>query len=59
LLGLKAATVKTRHYRAKQMLRAALDREMADALRDAFPFLGARCAAITERVLARMAQPNT
>jgi len=54
-LGLKAATVKTRHHRAKVMLRAALDREMAGALHDAFPFLGARCAAITERVLEKLA----
>jgi RNA polymerase sigma-70 factor (ECF subfamily) len=53
-LGLKAATVKTRHHRAKRMLRAALDRELADALHDTFPFLGARCAAITDRVLGKM-----
>jgi len=53
-LGIKPATVKTRHHRARHMLRAALDRKLSDALRDTFPFLGARCAAITDRVLARM-----
>lgn len=53
-LGIKPATVKTRHHRARLILRTALDRELADALHDTFPFLGARCAAITERVLARM-----
>jgi RNA polymerase sigma-70 factor (ECF subfamily) len=53
-LGLKPATVKTRHHRARQMLRATLDRQLKDALRDTFPFLGARCAAITERVLERL-----
>jgi len=53
-LGIKPATVKTRHHRARHMLRAALDRKLSDALRDTFPFLGARCAAISERVLAQM-----
>src|SRR6185312_1406998 len=32
-LGIKAATVKTRHHRARQMLRATLDRKLKDALR--------------------------
>jgi RNA polymerase sigma-70 factor (ECF subfamily) len=54
-LGILAATVKTRLFRARRMLRAALDEGMAEVLRDAFPFLGARCEGISDRVLERMA----
>ena len=54
-LGIVAATVKTRLHRAKTLLRAALDRKLASALTEAFPFLGARCRQITDRVLARLA----
>ena len=54
-LGIVAATVKTRLHRAKTLLRAALDRKLASTLTEAFPFLGARCRQITDRVLARLA----
>jgi RNA polymerase sigma-70 factor (ECF subfamily) len=53
-LGLKPQTVKTRLHRARRMLRQALDAELADVLTGAYPFLGARCARITEAVLARL-----
>lgn len=54
-LGLKPETVKTRLHRARRQLRKALDEKLSSSLGSAFPFLGARCQAITERVLARMA----
>jgi RNA polymerase sigma-70 factor (ECF subfamily) len=54
-LGVKPETVKTRLHRARRMLREVLDAKLADALTGAFPFLGPRCARITEAVLARMA----
>ncbi len=54
-LGLKAATVKTRLHRARRLLRQVLDEKLAATLVGAFPFLGARCQRITDRVLDRMA----
>ncbi|WP_372785312.1 RNA polymerase sigma factor [Phenylobacterium sp.] len=53
-LGLKPQTVKTRLHRARRRLREALDDQLADVMVGAYPFLGARCARITEAVLARM-----
>lgn len=53
-LGVKPQTVKTRLYRARRLLRQGLEAELADALTGAYPFLGARCARITEAVLARL-----
>jgi RNA polymerase sigma-70 factor (ECF subfamily) len=53
-LGLKPETVKTRLHRARQRLRQALDAQLADVMIGAYPFLGARCARITEAVLARL-----
>jgi RNA polymerase sigma-70 factor (ECF subfamily) len=54
-LDLKPETVKTRLHRARRQLRDALEETLATALSDAFPFDGARCVGMTERVLARLA----
>ena len=54
-LGIRTETVKTRLHRARRRLRDALDSRLADVMVGAYPFLGARCARITERVLSRMA----
>ena len=54
-LGLLPATVKTRLHRARKLLRKALDEKLASTMTEAFPFLGARCQTITERVLVRLA----
>ena len=51
-LGIPAGTVKTRFHRARQRLQEALAPEVRSALTGAFPFAGADCAAMTERVLA-------
>jgi RNA polymerase sigma-70 factor (ECF subfamily) len=53
-LGLRPETVKTRLHRARRLLRQALDDELASALHDGFPFLGARCARIRTAVLTRL-----
>lgn len=50
-LGLKSATVKTRLHRARKMVRAALAERMANALPDLFPFAGARCERMADRVV--------
>lgn len=54
-LDLKPETVKTRLHRARRQLRSALEDTLAAALNDAFPFDGARCTKMAERVLARLA----
>ncbi|WP_193367215.1 RNA polymerase sigma factor [Pelagibius marinus] len=55
-LGIPADTVKTRLHRARRQLRRRLQRGVAGALADTFPFAGARCDRIVARVLARLAQ---
>jgi RNA polymerase sigma-70 factor (ECF subfamily) len=53
-LGIKPQTVRSRLHRARRLLRQALDTELSGMLSGAYPFLGARCARITEAVLARL-----
>jgi RNA polymerase sigma-70 factor (ECF subfamily) len=53
-LGLMPATVKTRHLRARRRLQDALAPELKAAITGAFPFAGADCRRLTERVLAAM-----
>ncbi|HET9355832.1 MAG TPA: RNA polymerase sigma factor [Sphingomicrobium sp.] len=53
-LDLAPATVKTRLHRARAKLQHALAPEVEGALTGSFPFAGADCAALTERVLARL-----
>lgn len=53
-LGIRPETVKTRLFRARRLLREGLEGTLSSALTGTFPFLGARCARITEAVLARM-----
>ena len=54
-LDLLPQTVKTRLFRARRLLRDALDERLSDTLKGSFPFLGARCSRITEAVLNRLA----
>jgi RNA polymerase sigma-70 factor (ECF subfamily) len=55
-LGILPATVKTRHLRARRRLQQALAPEVRSALSGTFPFAGADCAAMTERVLGAWAR---
>jgi RNA polymerase sigma-70 factor (ECF subfamily) len=50
-LGIPPATVKTRLHRARAKLQQALAPEVKDVFSGSFPFAGADCAALTERVL--------
>ncbi len=50
-LSLKAATVKTRHLRARRRLQQALAPELQAALADSFAFAGGDCEALTQRVI--------
>ena len=53
-LDIPEATVRTRFFRAKGMLREALSREIDLAHGDAFSFAGARCDRIIANVMARL-----
>jgi RNA polymerase sigma-70 factor (ECF subfamily) len=53
-LGLRPETIKTRLHRARRLLRQSLDRTLASALAEAFPFAGTRCNRIAEAVLQRL-----
>jgi len=55
-LGIPEATVRSRHFRAKSLLREALAQEVDLAERELFEFGGAQCDRITARVLAQLAQ---
>jgi RNA polymerase sigma-70 factor (ECF subfamily) len=46
--------VKTRLHRARAKLQEALAPEVKGALCGSFPFAGADCAALTERVMAAL-----
>lgn len=53
-LGIPDATVRSRLFRARGLLREALAREIDFAFEDAFAFAGARCDRIVAGVLARL-----
>lgn len=54
-LGIPESTVKTRLLRARRRMQEALEPEVHEALAGTFPFAGADCAALTERVIAALA----
>ena len=54
VLGIPEATVRTRHFRARSLLREALSREIDVAERDLYDFGGAHCDRIVARVVERL-----
>jgi RNA polymerase sigma-70 factor (ECF subfamily) len=55
-LELPPSTVRTRYFRARALLRTALDRRVDESLRDAFAFDGERCDRIVARVTLALAR---
>ena len=53
-LGIPAATVRTRLFRARTLLRESLERDMDSARASVFGFAGARCDRIVAGVLAKL-----
>jgi RNA polymerase sigma-70 factor (ECF subfamily) len=53
-LGIPEATVRTRLFRARALLRESLDRDMDSARGNVFGFDGARCDRIVANVLSRI-----
>jgi RNA polymerase sigma-70 factor (ECF subfamily) len=58
-LGIPEATVRTRYFRAKSLLRESLSREIDFALEEAFAFDGARCDRIVEGVMQTLSDPSS
>ena len=56
VLEVPEATVRTRFFRARGLMREGLSRDVDLALGDAFSFAGARCDRIVAGVLARLAE---
>ena len=57
-LGIRPETVKTRMHRARRLLRAAIETQMDGAFATLFPFDGARCVGMADRVLAQLRLPD-
>jgi RNA polymerase sigma-70 factor (ECF subfamily) len=57
-LQIPEETVKTRLFRARRRLQKELDPELCGALSETFPFAGADCEAMTERVLAKFCRAS-
>lgn len=53
-LDLNPQTVRTRLFRARQSLRQELVLKLSSGMEGVFPFLGARCSRIVDRVLERL-----
>ncbi|HZV92611.1 MAG TPA: sigma factor-like helix-turn-helix DNA-binding protein, partial [Caldimonas sp.] len=53
-LEIPEATVRTRFFRARSLLREGLSRDVDFAIADAFSFAGARCDRIVASVLASL-----
>jgi RNA polymerase sigma-70 factor (ECF subfamily) len=58
-LNIPAATVRTRLFRARALLREALARDLDTATGEVFGFAGARCDRIVASVLARVERERT
>jgi RNA polymerase sigma-70 factor, ECF subfamily len=58
VLHIPAATVRTRFFRARSLLRESLASEIDNAYQDAFGFAGARCDRIVANVMARIKGQN-
>ena len=56
VLGLPEATVRTRYFRARGLLREGLARDVDLAMGDAFSFDGARCDRIVAGVMGKIEQ---
>lgn len=55
-LGIPEATVRSRFFRDRSMLREGLSRDIDMAVGDAFSFAGSRCDRMVEGVLAKIAR---
>ena len=57
-LGIPPATVRTRYFRSRAILRKTLRREIGEEINDIFSFAGHRCDRIVSAVLTRIQTQN-
>ncbi|OWV72420.1 RNA polymerase subunit sigma [Rhizobium sp. R339] len=55
-LGIRPETAKTRLHRARRMMRQSIEKRLSGAFSALFPFDGARCAFMADRVIAALRQ---
>ncbi|WP_394892794.1 RNA polymerase sigma factor [Mesorhizobium sp. AaZ16] len=53
-LSLKPETVKTRLHRARRLMRLAVEKQVSATFSELFPFDGARCERMADRVIDRL-----
>lgn len=53
-LSLKSETVRSRLHRARRLMRVALEKRLGSGFSEVFPFDGARCAGMADRVIDRL-----
>ncbi|MBY5649367.1 RNA polymerase sigma factor [Rhizobium leguminosarum] len=53
-LGIRPGTAKTRLHRARKMMRQSIEKQLSGAFSALFPFDGARCAFMADRVIAAL-----
>ncbi|MBY5359984.1 RNA polymerase sigma factor [Rhizobium leguminosarum] len=53
-LGIRPETAKTRLHRARKMMRQSIQKKLSGAFSALFPFDGARCAYMADRVIAAL-----
>ncbi|RFB83169.1 RNA polymerase subunit sigma [Rhizobium leguminosarum bv. trifolii] len=53
-LGIRPETAKTRLHRARKMMRQSIEKRLSGAFSALFPFDGARCAFMADRVIAAL-----
>ncbi|MBX5160707.1 RNA polymerase sigma factor [Rhizobium sp. NZLR8] len=53
-LGIRPETAKTRLHRARKMMRQSIEKRLSGAFSALFPFNGARCAFMADRVIAAL-----
>lgn len=54
-LGIRPETLKTRLHRARQLLRQTIEEKISGSFADVFPFDGARCDSMADRIVAALA----
>ncbi|MBB2676802.1 UNVERIFIED_ORG: RNA polymerase sigma-70 factor (ECF subfamily) [Rhizobium esperanzae] len=57
-LGIRPETAKTRLHRARKMMRQSIEKRLSGAFSALFPFDGARCAFMADRVVAALRQTS-
>ncbi|MBX4920781.1 RNA polymerase sigma factor (plasmid) [Rhizobium bangladeshense] len=57
-LCIKPETVKTRLHRARKMMRQSIEQKLSGAFSALFPFDGARCASMGDRVITALRQTS-